>query len=233
MNYQKIYDQLISRAKARNMMSYTETHHVVPRCLGGTDDPTNLVELTPEEHYVAHQLLVKLHKGNKKILSAAVIMCSNRVNNKLYGWLRRRFSEAQSRAMAGSGNNMFDKRWVSSEYETKLVDAEEAQKLLASGNYIVGKIAVRSPCGCLVKKRCIEHSNLKKIAYDNRRTKFKQQAKELFNEFIQSDIKSITQFAKVKNTSQPALTQLWKKHIPEYSTYVAQGKSFKKNLTLK
>jgi ribosomal protein S17E len=233
MDYQKIYNQLINQAKNKTIVGYSETHHIVPRCLGGTDDPANLVDLTPEEHYVAHQLLVKIHKDNKKILSAAVMMCSNRVNNKLYGWLRRRFSMAQSKAMAGSGNNMFDKRWVSNETETKLVENEEAIKLLDSGNYIAGKMAVRASCGCLVKKRCNEHNSLKEIAYDNRRVKFKRQAKELFEEFIQSDVKSITQFAKIKNTSQPALTQFWKKHIPEYSTYVAQGKSFKKNLTIK
>ncbi len=233
MDYQKIYNQLINRAKTRTISGYKEIHHIVPRCLGGTDDSNNLVDLTPEEHYVAHQLLVKIHTDNKKVLSAAVIMCSNRVNNKLYGWLRRKFSMAQSKAMAGSGNNMFDKRWVSSEVETKLVENKEAIKLLDSGNYIAGKIAVRAPCGCLVRKHCNKHNNLKEIAYDLRRTIFKQQATDLFEEFVQSDVKSITQFAKLKNTSQPALTQFWKKHIPEYSTYVAQGKSFKKNLTIK
>jgi hypothetical protein len=29
---------------------YFEFHHVIPRCMDGMDDPTNLVELMPEEH---------------------------------------------------------------------------------------------------------------------------------------------------------------------------------------
>ena len=33
--------------------------------MGGTDDEENLVELTPEEHYVAHQLLVKYIQRTK------------------------------------------------------------------------------------------------------------------------------------------------------------------------
>jgi hypothetical protein len=56
MNYKKIYDQLVERATSRILEDYTETHHIVPRCMGGTDSLDNLVELTPEEHYLAHQL---------------------------------------------------------------------------------------------------------------------------------------------------------------------------------
>lgn len=36
-------------------------HHVVPKHQGGTDDPTNLVELTIEEHAEAHRLLYEQH----------------------------------------------------------------------------------------------------------------------------------------------------------------------------
>lgn len=32
-------------------------HHIIPRHVGGTDDPTNLIELTVEEHALAHQKL--------------------------------------------------------------------------------------------------------------------------------------------------------------------------------
>ena len=232
MDYTKIYRQLIDRARTRVMVGYTETHHIIPRCLGGTDDPSNLIALTPEEHYVAHQLLVKIHADNGRLLYAAVMMCSNRINNKLYGWLRRRLSERQSTAMAGSGNNMFDKRWVSNEVETKLVSVDEAEKLLGNGKYIAGKIAVRAPCGCLVKKRCANHEQKRKSTTERKRKEFVQQTKLLFDEFLNSDIESITQFAKMKNTSQPALTQVWKKYIPDYSNYVSHGKSFKKHLTI-
>jgi hypothetical protein len=32
-------------------------HHIIPRHMGGTDDPSNLIELTIEEHAEAHRLL--------------------------------------------------------------------------------------------------------------------------------------------------------------------------------
>lgn len=36
-------------------------HHIIPRHMGGTDDPSNLVELTVEEHAAAHRLLYEQH----------------------------------------------------------------------------------------------------------------------------------------------------------------------------
>lgn len=231
MNYQKIYQQLIDRARFRNITGYKETHHIVPRCLGGSDDASNLVELTPEEHYIAHQLLVKIHTNDRRLLYAAVMMCSNRINNKLYGWLRRRLSEAQSNAMTGSGNSMFNRRWISNEFETKLVDSTDASTLVDSGKYITGKVAKRAECGCLVKNRCVLHENKRQATTYQKKLEFEKKTKAMFNEFLESDTTSITQFAKLKNTSQPALTRVWKKYIPEYSEYVRHGKSFKKSLT--
>jgi hypothetical protein len=102
MNYQRIYDNLIDKAKYRVLENgiYYETHHILPRCLKGTDDPENLVALLPEEHYVAHQLLVKLYPGHYGIAYAALLMTRNssgkRQNNKMYGWVRKAFALSQS-----------------------------------------------------------------------------------------------------------------------------------------
>jgi hypothetical protein len=38
-------------------------HHIIPRYLGGTDEPDNLIELTVEEHAEAHRKLYEQH-GN-------------------------------------------------------------------------------------------------------------------------------------------------------------------------
>ena len=96
MNYKKHYDLLITRGKNRMLEGYVERHHIVPRCLGGTDDVENLVQLTPEEHYLAHQLLVKMYPNHFGLLSASMFMTSgneHRKSNKVYGWLKRRYSE--------------------------------------------------------------------------------------------------------------------------------------------
>ena len=40
-------------------------HHIIPRHAGGTNDPSNLIELTIEEHAKAHQILWEQH-GRKE-----------------------------------------------------------------------------------------------------------------------------------------------------------------------
>lgn len=72
MNYQKHYDLLIERGRSRKLEGHKELHYVVPTCLGGSNEKSNIVELTPSEHYVAHQLLVKLYPENAMIAYAAV-----------------------------------------------------------------------------------------------------------------------------------------------------------------
>jgi len=100
MNYQAHYNKLIERAQNRLLEGYCEQHHIVPRCMGGVDEADNLVRLTAEEHYVAHQLLVKMNPGHKGLIYAARMMTTDsnggRVNNKLYGWLKRRYSIART-----------------------------------------------------------------------------------------------------------------------------------------
>lgn len=46
---------------------YCERHHIVPKCLGGSNSPENIVNLTSREHFIAHILLVKIYqKQNNK-----------------------------------------------------------------------------------------------------------------------------------------------------------------------
>lgn len=65
MNYQTIYHSLITRAisEDRSKSLGMERHHILPRSLGGSNDPANLVYLTAREHFVAHKLLVKIYKN--------------------------------------------------------------------------------------------------------------------------------------------------------------------------
>lgn len=96
MNYLRHYDALVQRANTRTLDGYVERHHITPRCMGGGDEPGNIAALTPEEHFVAHQLLVKIYPGNKKLVYAVWAMThGSRRSNKKYGWLKRKRSEAQ------------------------------------------------------------------------------------------------------------------------------------------
>lgn len=129
MNYQKHYDELINRGQHRLLEGYTENHHIIPRCMGGGDEKDNLVRLTAEEHYVAHQLLVKIYPKNYKLLSAAILMSSNkhggRSNNKMYGWLRRKAAKRMSELRKGKTPWNKGKSW-SDEMKQKISEANKA-----------------------------------------------------------------------------------------------------------
>ena len=108
MNYKRIYDSLMLKAKRENIKSgeVYEIHHITPKCMGGSDYNDNLVKLTPEQHYTAHLLLAKIYDipelwcavnlmaGNGK--SPYNKRTPNRSNNKRYGFIRRRHAEALS-----------------------------------------------------------------------------------------------------------------------------------------
>ena len=44
-----------------SMTIYTHKHHIIPKHMGGTDDPSNLIVLTIEEHAQAHLDLYNEH----------------------------------------------------------------------------------------------------------------------------------------------------------------------------
>lgn len=100
MNYKKHYDMLIERSRNRIPEGYVEKHHIVPKCLGGSDNADNIAILTPEEHFLAHQLLIKLFPGNRDLVYAVQLMTTHhtnaRINNKLFGWLRKQMAIVMS-----------------------------------------------------------------------------------------------------------------------------------------
>ena len=83
--------------------------------MGGSDDKSNLVDLTAEEHYVAHQLLIKMYPKHKGLAHAAEMMTranEHQVrNNRSYGWIRRKYAQECSEKSKGEGNNNHGKKW--------------------------------------------------------------------------------------------------------------------------
>lgn len=81
MNYQNVYKMLMDRGLARTRAdgAYLERHHIVPDFMfedrarpgpkghlpGNPNDPSNIAMLTPREHFIAHVLLVKMHRHTR------------------------------------------------------------------------------------------------------------------------------------------------------------------------
>lgn len=84
MNYLKIYNNLIDSRRINEADGYSENHHIIPKCLGGSDDKDNLIKLTAREHFIAHLLLTKIYPNNNKISYAFNMMLSTSDNQERY-----------------------------------------------------------------------------------------------------------------------------------------------------
>lgn len=161
MNYRKIYDQLVVKAKDRRKRDkktmYLEKHHIQPRSLGGNDNRSNLVYLTAREHYLSHWLLFKFTtKTDDKIKMgfafAQMAMTSESHNGR--GITSRKYERAmKANSLAasmrlGKRNSNFGNYWteemkqaLSEKKKGKMVgDANpsrrpEVRKLLADGKF--------------------------------------------------------------------------------------------------
>jgi len=83
--YSCYYYSIINRAKSRELSSdtYTESHHIIPKSLGGSDDSSNFVKLTAREHFVCHLLLPRMLTGiAKRNMAFAIWSMLNRDHSK-------------------------------------------------------------------------------------------------------------------------------------------------------
>lgn len=132
MNYDAHYERLIERARHRTLVGYRERHHVLPKCMSGGNERENIVELTGEEHYVAHQLLVKMYPAVRGLAIAAVRMARQCTGNKAYGWLKRRRAKLISLAMMGHRRNVGFKH--TAESRARMSAAHKGKRGSFSGN---------------------------------------------------------------------------------------------------
>jgi hypothetical protein len=142
MNYIKHYDLLIIRGINRKILGYSENHHIIPKCIGGTDDKNNLVLLTAEEHFLAHVLLIKIYPNEDGLVVAVSKMCQGRLGSrkrKLYGWLKERFSKIQSSRMTGKGNTQYGTMWINNGLESKKIN----NKSIIPTGWIKGRIILK------------------------------------------------------------------------------------------
>ena len=53
---------------------YHERHHILPKCMGGTNDNDNLIDLFAREHFEAHKILALENPDNRKLQLAYICM---------------------------------------------------------------------------------------------------------------------------------------------------------------
>lgn len=102
--YTKWYFNIINAAQNRTIIGYTETHHIIPKSLGGDNSVSNLVVLSAKEHFICHLLLAKMTKGidQTKMLMAINMMSvssSNqsryKINSSMFDSIKQKLSESR------------------------------------------------------------------------------------------------------------------------------------------
>jgi hypothetical protein len=108
LNYAKIYEILISRAKTRVLFGQIEKHHIIPRSEGGSNKKDNKIELSPKEHHLCHLLLIRMGKCLK--------YCYRHVNVREY--TRMKEDEKRKIKVRESRKMYKERNWLEFEEET-------------------------------------------------------------------------------------------------------------------
>lgn len=67
------YFKFISKHSTPNEKN-AHLHHIIPKCLGGTNDKFNLVKLSEKDHLKAHEILSYIFHGHQSLKSAVLIL---------------------------------------------------------------------------------------------------------------------------------------------------------------
>lgn len=101
----------LNRENIKDKDNYQERHHIIPKCMGGSNDEENLIYLYPQEHYYAHSLLAKENPENIPLNQAWFLIAHENkeleISAEDYAIMKINFSKAQSEFFSGVNNPMY------------------------------------------------------------------------------------------------------------------------------
>ena len=166
--YSKIYQNFIKQCKIRKTLAtdFYEIHHILPKSIGGSDEESNLIKLTPREHFFAHLLLSRMFTGDEKIKMTHALGMMSGINRKKKIINSRQYELARSiiyRVLQSAGKEYQKEKELQDSILTEYTDLD---KVLDRGlcktcgvrpkaiNYVKnGKTFYRSKCDvCLTGK---------------------------------------------------------------------------------
>lgn len=118
MDYSRIYREFIADRMDKQPVkpAYSERHHIVPVSLGGSDEPVNLIRLTPEDHFFAHLLLAKIYGGSMWValhamahLTAGIAERRGCFRRKMFGYVRANLAAYYRSILSGPNGKIADK----------------------------------------------------------------------------------------------------------------------------
>ena len=237
MNAEKIYCQLIERSQnqIRNKANaYFEQHHILPKCLGGSDCVDNLVLLTAREHFIAHILLTKIHPHNAKIAYALHMMSvrsdtvgeRNKINSRLYSQAKNALSKFVT--LNGDLKKHHDVDlsafiWLTKDGLNKKIhqDSMLVSKLLQSG-WTRGraKFLRKSPTQ---ETRDKISNTVKGRPSNNKGKQLSTNGKSYEEIYGVEKAKELKQLRSIKGKNKPKSKYIWKLVAPDKETYYVEN----------
>lgn len=140
MTYEQFIDNILT-SRGRFGISeeeYKERHHIIPKCLGGKDEESNLIDLYAREHFEAHRLLALENSENAGLQCAWHMMCkcnTSKFNKRYmstpeeYEELKNTFSNAMSMLMSGRKFTQAHKDKISNAKKGKAMSEEAKERM--------------------------------------------------------------------------------------------------------
>ena len=135
--YYKTYNQLIDKCIQMEKDGYpegmyTEVHHILPKCQGGTDEKCNLVRMPVKYHITAHLLLSCTFPDSVGLLNAAILMTTTREGVRVSLITAARLRTEYSNIQKGKVISEETRRKMSESRKGKAVSKDTRKKISMS-----------------------------------------------------------------------------------------------------
>ena len=147
LTYKQFIDNILqTRGRFNCGEEYHECHHILPKCVGGTNDEENLIDLFAREHYIAHKLLALENPENYSLLYAWWNMSQIKGNKKQnryiltaeeYEEVRVKCAIISSERIKGENHPMYGKHHKNS--TKKKMSKAHKGKIIGEKNPMYGK----------------------------------------------------------------------------------------------
>jgi len=203
----ELYIEYINRIQKLNRTFtdsiYTEKHHIKPRCLGGLDTAENLIQLLPEEHFIAHKLLTLENPENKKLALAFSLMAFMKSQGQIrYECTAEEYALAKEKAsFAKQGKKLTE------EHKKHISESQKGHKLYFTRNHTKEE---REKMGLKARDYNLNHKDYNQLSEHNKGAKMMTNGVEqhwVYKDDIEDLLAKGWKFGSCKKRKKKCVTQ--------------------------